>query len=68
MGRKLRNHLGLVNHDLLWHVKDCGARIRKYMKIVKHYGGLANGCQLSLLGVACRPENVKNNGISAIVS
>ena len=43
----------------LWHVKDWGARIRKYTEIVKDYGGMANGCQLSLLAkdVACRPEN-----------
>ena len=33
----------------LWYVKAWRARVRKYTEIVEDYGGVANGCQLSLL-------------------
>ena len=34
---------------ILWHVKAWRARVRKYTEIIEDYGGVANGCQLSLL-------------------
>ena len=39
----------LTTHCHLWYVKAWRARVRKYTEIVEDYGGVANGCQLSLL-------------------
>ena len=35
--------------DVLWQVKAWRMCVRKYTEIIEDYGGMANGCQLSLL-------------------